>query len=171
MGAQWRAAYTAFMPDPAPSPEEKSARRAGWLMLAAAGAAAFLALIDPGTLSQTTAYAKDGRLRLEYSRLDRAAAPTRLRLWVAPGAADASGRLLVRLNAAYGKSMRLTKVSPLPEQVEDSGGDLVFVFRQRSPRDPSLVEFDLRPGELGRYAGRLAVASEQPIAFTQYMVP
>lgn len=159
------------MPTPPASDTERGARRAGWFILAAAGAAAFLALIDPASLSQTTAYGDGGRLRLEYSLLERAATPARLRLWVAPGAADSAGRLRVRLNAAYGRSMRLTRVVPPPEEVQDDGGELVFTFRQRSRRDPSLLEFDLRPGDLGRYAGRLRLAQGSPLDFTQYMVP
>ena len=146
------------------------------MLLAAAGTAACLGLVDPGALSQTTAYARDGRLRLEYSRLDRAAMPTRLRLWVAPGQAARDGFLRVRMNAGYSRSMRVTRVHPEPERVEAGSDDLVFVFRAGALRDPSVVEFDLQPGDLGRYAGRLALAvtddAKAPaVEFTQYMVP
>lgn len=163
------------MPTETTVPLEKPARRAGWMLLAAAGTAALLGLVDPASLSQTTAYAAGGGLRLEYSRLDRAAAPTRLRLWVAPGQAARDGFLRVRMNAGYSRSMRVTRVHPQPERVEAVSEELVFVFRAPSARDASVLEFDLQPGDLGRYAGRLAVAgvggADPAVEFTQYMVP
>jgi hypothetical protein len=167
------------MPTDTTVPLERPARRAGWLLLAAAGTAACLGLVDPASLSQTTACARDGRLRLEYSRLDRAAVPTRLRLWVAPGQAARDGLLRVRMNAGYSRSMRVTRVHPRPERVEAGADELVFVFRAPPARDGSVVEFDLQPGDLGRYAGRLAVAGADAgaaagapaVEFTQYMVP
>ena len=77
------------------------------------------------------------------------------------------------MNAGYSRAMRVTRVHPEPERVESASDDLVFVFRADSPRDASVVEFDLQPGDMGRYAGRLAVADggAPAVEFTQYMVP
>ena len=152
------------------APGDRPARRAGWVILSCAAAAAALASADPGALSQTTAYNDDGRLRLEYSRLDRAGSPTRLRLWVAPGQ-SADGRLRIRMNLAYTKVMRITRIIPEPQRVETGLEDIVFVFRQDKGQEPSLLEFDVQPFDLGRYDGRLAVVGDRSVEFTQYMVP
>lgn len=146
------------------------ARRAGWLILSAAAVAAAAAFVDPASFSQSTVYTEDGRLRLEYSRVDHAASATRLRLWVAPGLAS-DGLLRVRLNQGYTRGMRIERVRPEPERVETGLEDVVFVFKVDSPHEPSTVEFDAVPTDYGRRDGRLAVVGDAQVAFTQYLVP
>lgn len=158
------------MPTSSVPAADRAARRAGWVLLGCAGMAACTALFNPSSYSQSTAYNDDGRLRLEYSRLDRAGSPTRLRLWVAPGQAS-DGRLRIRMNMAYTKVMRITRIHPEPERVETGLEDIVFVFREKERRGPSLLEFDVMPIDLGRYDGRLAVVGDRSVEFTQYMMP
>ena|SRR5438067_4527416 len=152
------------------SQHARSARRAGWLLLAAAVLAAAAERVDPSNLTQMTAYAQDGHLRLEYSLLDHAGTPTKLRLWVAPGL-DSDGKLRVRMSQRYLRLMRIDRVSPEPERVETGEEDIVFVFKAPPRGDPATIEFDVQPLEYGRRDGRLAVTGDHPVEFTQYLVP
>jgi len=141
-------------------------RNAAWLALVVAVVGAAAGRLDPARFTRTTTENSRGDLRLEYSRFGAAAMPIRLRLFV-KSSPDADGPLRVRLSARYTRRMRIDRISPEPTTMQEDGEDVVFVFL----RAPGAIELDLQPLDLGRQEGRIAVASERSIDFTQYVVP
>jgi hypothetical protein len=119
--------------------------------------------------SHATAEGAAGVVRLEYNRLDRFAAPTTLRVDVAPGAVR-RGRVRLSLNYAYVNAVRIRRIFPSPERIEPGRDGPVFVFRDED-REPMTVVFQVEGVAYGQLDGAVAVAGQPSLAFRQYLLP
>lgn len=142
-----------------------------WSALVAAPLfAVFGGLVALAALSRGVVMDKDGLVRLEYSRLDRFAAPTTLRVQVDPGAAKAG---IVRLMLSYGyvDAVRINTVYPAPTSVEPSADGVVFTFRAQGPKRPTTVVFQVEGVAYGALTGELGVAEGPRLTIKQYLLP
>ncbi len=144
-----------------------------WLwsaLVAAPLVALFCGLAALAVLSRGVAVGKDGLARLEYSRLDRFAAPTALRVQVAPSAV-VNGRIRLMLSYGYVDAVRVRNVFPAPERVEPGKDGVVFTFKAQGERIPTTVVFQVEGVAYGALDGELGVADGSRLPIKQYMLP
>jgi len=121
------------------------------------------------TFSRATAESAAGVLRLQYNRVDRFAAPTTLRVDVAPSAVR-RGRVRLSLNYAYVNAVRIRRIFPSPERIEPGKDGPVFVFRD-DDRQPMTVTIQVEGVAYGQLDGEVAVGGQPGLPFRQYLLP
>ncbi len=121
------------------------------------------------TFSHATTESAAGVVRLEYNRVDRFAAPTILRVDVAPSAVH-RGHVRLSLNYAYVNAVRIRRIFPTPERIEPGKDGPVFVFRDQD-RESMTVMFQVEGVAYGQLDGEVAVAGEPGLPFRQYLLP
>lgn len=153
------------------APRESALTRWAWsALLAAPLVAVFAGLAALAALSRGVVVGRDGLARLEYSRLDRFAAPTTLRVQVSP-AAEKNGALKLLLSYGYINAVRVRSVYPAPKRVEAAKDGVVFTFPAQGPKRPTTVVFQVEGIAYGALDGELEVAGGPALPFKQYLLP
>lgn len=133
--------------------------------LLVAGVLAGLAMYSRGTVAD-----ESGLVQLEYNRLDRFAAPTTLKVRVAPEAArDREVKLMV--SHSYINGVRIRRIVPTPTRVETTDDGVVFVFNGPAAGSPLGVIFQVEGTAYGPLDGRLVLGNTTRVPFKQYMLP
>lgn len=133
--------------------------------LLVAGVLAGLAMYSRGSAADDA-----GLVQLEYNRLDRFAAPTTLKVRVAPEAAkDREVKLLV--SHSYMNGVRIRRIVPTPTRVESTDDGVVFVFNGPAAGSPLGVIFQVEGTAYGPLDGRLVLGKTTNVPFKQYMLP
>jgi hypothetical protein len=146
------------------------AQRYGWLALCAVLGLALLGLLGHGPLSNATAGAAGGPVRLDYQRFARHGDPTRLEFRLS-SAAVRDGRVRLWLDRDYLRHVKLESVTPRPESEEAGPDRHLFVFRAASADGDLLVCVRLQPDTAGRLRGRAGLEGGPDLAFTQFVYP
>ncbi len=132
--------------------------------------AALLGLFSSGPLSSTTAQGAAGSVRIEYDRFERFLTPSRLRV-VFPAAADANGTVSLRFSRSYLESIQIEQIQPEPRQSLTAADGVVFVFSSAAADGPGMAFFAIKPQEIGLVQGRIGLAGQPPVRFTQFVYP
>lgn len=121
------------------------AERIGWAIMLLLALAALLGLLGHGPLSRTNATSSDGRLRVEYYRFEREAAPSDLKVTFA--AAD-QGDVGIWIDRAFADSLDIEAITPEPDRVEPRPDRVIFYFHFAQPGESSVrIRFEARsPG-------------------------
>ncbi len=127
-------------------------------------------MVGVEAFSRATMADAAGAVKLEYDRLDRFAAPTTLRVQLAPRLAS-HGRYRLSLNYGYVDAVRIRRIFPTPERIESAKDGLVFVFKQEERHKPLAVVFQLEGFAYGQLEGEIAAAGRPGLAFHQYLLP
>ena len=144
--------------------------RIGWGVMAALVVAALLGLFGDGPIGETTAGTPDA-LRVDYNRLQRAAAPTEYRFAVHPALAR-DGRLRLRVEDRLLEEAHLRAIVPEPESATAGPGYTEFAFAVDPGSDtPVRIVFDLEPTTFGRVTGRVAAEGAPPVVIDQFVFP
>ena len=144
--------------------------RIGWAVMVAVAFAALAGLLGPGPLSDTTAGAQGGRLRLEYPRFGRSGAPSILRVHLGPNT-NQQEVVRVWLSRDYLEDIHIQGISPPPERVEAGPEQLTYVFLVSEPSRPTAVTFSVKPGRFGRQRGCMGLANGPTLCFGQFIYP
>lgn len=143
--------------------------RVGWVAMAALVLAALLGLLGDGPIGETTAGTRDA-LRVEYNRLQRAAAPTEYRFAVQPALAR-DGRVRLRLEDALLEEVHLRAIVPEPASTRAGPGYTEFTFDVGAGDSPARIVFDFEPTSFGRVTGRVVAEGAPPITLDQFVFP
>src|SRR5919199_717735 len=145
-------------------------QRIGWVGIALIALASLLGLFGPGLLGRSVAGDRQSSLWMEYSRFERSKGEAMLRIYLGPlSAPENKARLWV--SREYLDGVQLRQVTPEPESVEAGPDRMTFVFRLSDPGRPTAVTFYVEPEKVGRLPGRVGLADEQPINFSQFIYP
>jgi hypothetical protein len=145
-------------------------QRVGWVCMAVVVAAALAGLLGRGPLSDATAEAAGGTLRVGYNRFAHRHAPEELRITAAAGLAE-GGELRLVIGRAFLDGVEVTSVSPAPLRVEAGPDDHTFVFRVSEPSAPVGLTLHYEPDATGRRPGRVGVAGRAAAEFRQFVYP
>jgi hypothetical protein len=144
------------------------AERVGWAVMALLIGAALLGLFGPGPLSSTDALSADHLLRIEYNRFGRVSGPTELRVHLAPEATR-GGAARLWLDRAYLEGVQIERVTPQPVRVEAGPDRHVFEFAAAKAGQPTAVTFHLKFQRAGSLAGRVGLADQPALEFSQFV--
>lgn len=147
---------------------EWTAQHVGWWGLTVFVTAAALGLFGGGPVSHAQAGEAGTPLWIEYERFIRLGAQTRLSVHTAGAAADAQGRLELRISARYFDSIRLHHVAPEPDAMEIGSDDVILRFTNSPSQGMSTIVFDVEPLDAGRQAATFG-AGGAARTFTQFV--
>lgn len=156
-----------IVPQDNPGDDESPFKRALWCAALATPLCLVLAgLATLAGLSRAKVGDEHGLVKVEYNRLDRFAAPTTLRVQLAP---EAAGGKEVKLLVSHGyiNGVRIRRIDPTPARVEHSDEGVVFVFDQGISR----VIFQVEGVAYGALDGLVAVGDGARVGFKQYLLP
>lgn len=149
---------------------ESPLARALWCALLAAPLLLVVCgMLALAALSRATAGDEASLVRLEYSRLDRFAVPTTLKVQLEP-AAVAKGEVRLLVSHGYLSGVRIRRIEPSPARMERTDEGVVFVFAAPHGRLAG-VQFQVEGVAYGGLAGTLAVADGPRVPFKQYLLP
>ena len=155
--------------------DERSVRRdwrferIGRVVLSLALLAALAGVCGRGPVANATARTRSGNVTLEYDRLERRAAETRLRFRVAPSAvADTVLRLWIARR--WLDDVRVERVMPEPSATRDAGGAIVYEFAAQ-PGRPAVVTFAYQHEREWRHRGEAGLVDGDTLRFGQFVYP
>ena len=125
-------------------PFQQNARRAGWALCFALLALGALGLFGDGPLSNASD--ASSALRVQYERFLRRDSPTELRI-DARTAAGEEARIAV--SGDYLHALRIGSILPYPERLEETGEDVILVFRAARGAESVRITLDATPQQLG----------------------
>ncbi|UYZ64640.1 hypothetical protein [Hymenobacter weizhouensis] len=147
-------------------------QRVAWVVLALVVVAGLLGLFGSGPLSHAQATHPGGRLRVEYERFGRLDAPLLTKVFVAPGTADADGRVRLWVSKDYLNRVAGDGLSPIPEATLTAADHVVFVFRLTDARQPVDVTFYLSTEKTGFLRGKIGlVGRPDTLSIRQFIYP
>lgn len=143
-------------------------QRCGWLALAVLIAAAALGVFGGGPVSRVTLGSEGEPLRLEYERLWRMKAPTRLHLHVAgaPG-----GEVQVWVSRSYLEAVDVAQILPPPQRVAAGAERFTFLFRLHEGEAAIPIVFAVEPDRPGLIDGEVGLEQGPSIRFRQFIYP
>ena len=130
---------------PGDRPFQRRARRAAWV-----GALVLLALGIAGVFGDgpvSNASDASSALRVQYERFLRRNSPMELRIDARP-AADEEARIAV--SGDYLHALRIGSILPSPEHLEETGEDVILVFRAARGAESVRIRLDATPMQAGR---------------------
>jgi hypothetical protein len=140
--------------------------RIGWGVLCALVALALLGAFSNGPLSAATRTDADGRLRVDFERLQRNGATSTLRVRVEP----ATGPVTLRLRGSLARDFEVETVTPHPlvSAGRPDGVDLTF---ESPAAEPFEIRFTTRAGTIGIARSTVAIAGAPAVPLTQFVFP
>lgn len=144
--------------------------RVAWAVMALIVLAEVLGVFGTGVLSHATAAASRDGLRVEYNRFWRMGAPTRLRVHLPSGSAEA-GEIRVWLDRGYLSDVDVQQVTPQPEHVEVRADRLTYGFRAGDAMATAEIVFLVAPRRWGKLHARAGLEGGEQVDFAQLVFP
>jgi hypothetical protein len=143
--------------------------RTGWFLMVLAVVAGASGFLGRGPASEAHVASSDGQVVLEYERMARLQAPTRLRLRLPES--SQSREMSVALPHQYARHVRVEQIMPAPRSTSATDEDLVFQF-QLQPADAEVwIDFELKIETIGSLEGSVRVDHRRPLRFSQFVYP
>jgi hypothetical protein len=143
------------------SPEALSSRRP-WRVRHIGAAVAFavlvlgaLGLFGDGPLSNASD--ASAALRVQYERFIRRNRPMELRIDARPAAGDEAR---IAVSSDYLHALRIDSILPYPEHLEETGQDVILVFRPARGSESVRITFDATPLHVGMLHAHVRVIGE-----------
>jgi hypothetical protein len=142
--------------------------RIGWGAMLLIGIAAVGGVFGHGPLSNATASADDGSLRIEYQRFERHGAASELTVFLRRGASTDSS-VLLWIGDEFLRSVHLEQIVPMPERQTSLGDRTLYEVAMRS--DTSRVSFHVTPQTIGARTLELGIAGRATLSRPQFVYP
>lgn len=151
-------------------------QRVFWLLMVLALVGAVLGLFGNGVLAETTAEAGGSpALTVRYDRLARYQSPGEVVMEVRSPPDASAETLELAVSRGYLADVRLTGVTPEPEEVVVEADRYVYRFSVADWSEPVRVHFELEPDHWGRLRGtvqaRVGGAESAPVSIRQWVYP
>jgi hypothetical protein len=144
---------------PRDRPFERRVRRTAWVLALALLALGILGVFGDGPVSNASD--ASSALRVQYERFLRRDSPMQLRIDARP-AADAEARIAV--SGDYLHALRIGSILPSPERLEETGEDVILVFRAAPGSESVRITLEATPLQVGKlHAHVRAVGDTQDI--------
>ncbi len=145
-------------------------QRVGWVVLTLLIVAAMLGAFGTGPLSSASAGGDAAGFSVDYQRVVRHQGESRLTIHV-NGDQVSGGQVGLWLGADYMNTIRVTQISPEPEEVRATDGRLVHVFNVEEPAALITINIDLVPQEMGRLTVDMGIMDGGDVSFRQFSLP
>lgn len=147
---------------PAEPPFERRARRTAWALCFALLGFGALGLFGDGPLSNASD--ASSALRVEYERFVRRGSPTALRIDARPASGEEAR---IAVSSDYLHALRIASILPYPERLEETGEDVILVFRAARGAESVRITLDATPQHVGSlHAHVRAVGDTQDLGVT-----
>ncbi len=149
---------------------EWTIQRVGWIVFTLIIVAALLGAFGAGPLSSASAGGEGVGFSVDYQRVVRHQGESRLTIHVNGDQASA-GQVEVWLGADYMNTIRVTQISPVPEEVRAADDRLIHVFNVEEPAALITINIDLVPQEMGKLTVDMGIVDGGDVSFNQYSLP
>lgn len=149
-------------------------QRIGWIMMALFVLAGIMGLLGPGLLSHTTISTPTQSLQVEYDRLIRLHASTRLKVQSTPTTAtveDADRIMQIQIRREYLEQFQIAHILPEPEAVLIQPTNLRYDFLISKSDQPISITIDLEPKQIGWIEGEIGLSADTQVQFKQWVYP
>jgi hypothetical protein len=151
------------------SSREWWAERIGWAVISIILIAALLGAFGPGPLSHREATSEDGRLTVDYYRVQRYAAPAELRIRFEP---DANAELVqLAFSQTIVDEIKLESITPPPTAAILQDDRVVYSFRVADLRERGHVVYRFEHESFGPLTGTVALLPDSEIELSQFIYP
>lgn len=149
-------------------------QRIGWIMMALFVLAGIMGLLGPGLLSHTTISTPTQSLQVEYDRLIRLHASTRLKVQATPTTStvgDADRMMQIQIRRKYLEQFQIAHILPEPEAVVIQPTNLRYGFLISKSDQPTSITIDLEPKQVGWIEGEIGLSADTQVQFKQWVYP
>ncbi|MBC7792028.1 MAG: hypothetical protein H7Z74_18940 [Anaerolineae bacterium] len=143
-------------------------QRIAWIVMGLVLAATLVGVFGGGPLAHSRVGSPANGLFLEYDRIARYRALSTLDFYVL--SPPAGGELRLWIARDFLDVIRLHTITPEPASQELSSDRISYVF-DATGDTPLKVRFEVEPNALWQRGGRAGVGDEQPISFSQFVLP
>jgi protein-L-isoaspartate(D-aspartate) O-methyltransferase len=147
------------------------AQRVAWVVMLLLVVAALLGLLGaPGLLGEARTTASDGSIKLEYDRISRFHAPTRLVIDVSPDFVD-NGEIQLWVDAGYAEGLTIESIAPEPESTDLEPGRIVYTFTVSDPDVPLRISLRYVHDSYWRAEAAMGLVNGEPVTFSHIVLP
>jgi hypothetical protein len=132
--------------------------------------AALAGLFGQGPLSGASVGEPGSALTLQYERIDRYKAPTRLQIVVGANSAQ-QGSVQLALNQAFLDRVEVQSVVPEPASVAAGDAEVIYTFDVATPDQPAQIRFDFEYDKVGPARGELRLEGGPTLQFSSFVFP
>jgi len=133
-----------------------------FLLLSLAG------LFGRGPLSNVTAQAPDGSMRVEYERFERFSTPSVLTVRMNPASIQ-NGQVKLWVSESLVKPLRNQRIIPQPEKSELGAGGITYTFP--ASETSTSVEFQMQPSAIGKSELKMRIPGNAELDINIYVMP
>jgi hypothetical protein len=143
--------------------------RIGWIAISIILIAALLGAFGPGPLSHREATSDDGRLTVDYYRVQRYSAPAELRIRFEP---DATAELVdLAFSQSFVDEIKLESITPSPTAVSLQGKRVVYSFRVADLGEHGHVVYRFEHESFGPLTGTVVLLPGSEVPLSQFICP
>ena len=146
------------------------AERVGWVLIASILVAGGLGLIGPGIFSHRQAMSSDGRLRIEYHRIQRNEAPCELLIQFERPSADQDA-IRLAISRAFTDATTIESLVPEPDAVEMQADRLVYTFLISGPARDGKVVLRYQNHRIGSLRYDMALDAGANLSLSHFVCP
>lgn len=144
-------------------------QRVGMAAMGLTLVAALTGLFGVGSLSETTAQARDDSVRVQYERFIRHVGTTTLTLSIGPEQV-VDGKATLFISRDISSAWRIEDVSPAPSTESSTGKWLIYEFDVLGDTPPD-VRVLYRGNGVGHHTGSVRAGSGDSVSFWQFIYP
>jgi hypothetical protein len=149
---------------------EWTLQRVGWVVMVLVIVAALLGAFGTGPLSSASSGGSAEGFTVDYQRVVRHQGESRVTIHV-NGDQVSEGQVEVWLGSDYVNAVRVTQISPEPEEVRLADERVVYVFNVDDPAELVTVNIDLVPQEMGWIPVDIGIVDGEDVSFHQVSLP
>jgi hypothetical protein len=145
-------------------------QRISWVVLTLLVVLALLGACGTGPLSSASSGGDSEGFSVDYQRVVRHQGESRLTIHL-NGDQVHEGQIEMWLGADYVNTVRVTQISPEPEEVRLADDRVIYVFSVDEPAELVTVNIDLVPQEMGWLSVDLGIVDGGDVSFSQVSLP
>ncbi len=145
------------------------AERIGWAAMAVLVIGAALGAFAAGPMSWTTVRDPQGRLSIEYGRLQRRSAPATVKVLVPAETITPEG-LTIEVDRAFIEAFKIETIRPEPRQSTAISDGMRLQFGA-TPREPATIVFYCTAERIGLSRPRLGLAGRELVELPVFVYP
>jgi len=146
------------------------AERIGWGAIGLIILAALLGLLGPGVLSHRVASSSDGRLTVDYYRLQRNEAPSELLIRFDHPGAD-QDRLRLTISRELTDAVTIDGIAPEPDAVEMQADRLVYTFLASGSSPARKIVVRYQNHQMGALHYEVALEGGPSVSLSHFVYP
>lgn len=145
-------------------------QRVGWVLLTLLIVVAMLGGFGTGPLSSASVGGDAEGFSVDYQRIVRQEGQSRLSVHV-NGDQVSEGQVELWLGGEYANAMRVSQISPEPEEVRLADDRVIYVFNVDEPTERVTIHFDLVPREAWKLTLDMGIVGGGDVSFGQFSFP